>query len=120
MSKFEFTVDRSKWLRGEDDESMLLRKCDNKMCCLGFFALACGLTRDEISGKSTPSSLAIRNIKLPSTMQFLLDEENQSIDSRLGNSMMATNDSKNINDDERERQLKLLFEQVGIEILFED
>lgn len=45
----EFTVERSKWLRGEGhQESALLRESDGKMCCMGFYALACGAKSEEI------------------------------------------------------------------------
>lgn len=46
-----FTVNRNNWLR-KDENSMLLRPSDGKMCCMGFYALACGATREEIEGKS--------------------------------------------------------------------
>jgi hypothetical protein len=72
----EFTVSRATWLRGEDN-SMLLRKdgpndemfrydksliADGKMCYLGFRALACGHTPEDIAGVSAPRG--IRNIDL--------------------------------------------------------
>jgi len=45
----EFTVVRSKWFRGNHRGSMLLRPTDGRMCCMGFYALACGATEDQIS-----------------------------------------------------------------------
>ena len=45
----KLVIDRATWLRGEGHEqSYLLRECDGKMCCLGFFALACGLHPERI------------------------------------------------------------------------
>lgn len=50
-------IDRTRWLRGEPHKSKLLRESDGKMCCLGFHALACGYTEEQIASKSTPIQL---------------------------------------------------------------
>lgn len=48
-------IDRLTWLRGEgEDQSYLYRATDKKMCCLGFYALACGLTIQDIDSQCTP------------------------------------------------------------------
>jgi hypothetical protein len=49
----KLTIDRKKWLRGTGD-SFLLSPRDGKMCCLGFYALACGLTENDIRDQLTP------------------------------------------------------------------
>lgn len=52
------TIDRNMWLRGEGGErSKLLRPSDGKMCCLGFDALARGLSKDDIFDRSGPSAV---------------------------------------------------------------
>ncbi len=56
MELKKFIVQKSKWLRGEGP-SRLPRSCDNKMCCLGFVSLACGLERDDILDVSLPSGV---------------------------------------------------------------
>ena len=49
------TIQRSNWLRGEGwAKSYLLRVRDNKMCCLGFLGLSCGLSADEMEGEPSP------------------------------------------------------------------
>jgi hypothetical protein len=53
----ELVIDRSKWLRGEGDKSALLRASDGKMCCLGFYCLAVGLTENQIRNKGFPQYL---------------------------------------------------------------
>ena len=46
-----FTIDVARWLRGEDTSaSYLLRPYDDKMCCLGQYAKACGFSDQEIAG----------------------------------------------------------------------
>lgn len=48
-------IDRLTWLRGEGEgDSYLYRATDKKMCCLGFYALACGLSIKDIDSQTTP------------------------------------------------------------------
>jgi hypothetical protein len=61
------TIQRSKWRRGGDRgwsrDSQIgsgptrLLNDEGFMCCLGFDALACGLTEDQIRNRHYPSSL---------------------------------------------------------------
>lgn len=52
-------IDRNEWLRGEgSDASYLLRATDGKMCCLGIYALSCGLTKDMIRSCRAPTSVS--------------------------------------------------------------
>jgi hypothetical protein len=52
------TIDRAKWLRGEDSvDTYLLRKRDGKMCCLGFLCLAAGFSRLDITDVGEPSDI---------------------------------------------------------------
>lgn len=54
----EFTISRKTWLSGEgSDDSFLLRSCDNKMCCLGFFLKSLGATDEDIVGWPVPSDI---------------------------------------------------------------
>ncbi len=63
------TIERAKWRRGGNSHDMVVKFGGTRllndagfMCCLGFDALACGLTRDQIAGKIFPSSLASRGL----------------------------------------------------------
>lgn len=52
-----FTIDRSKWVRGgKGGEACMLNKQGN-MCCLGFYAKACGLTDDQLVSKNLPDDV---------------------------------------------------------------
>ncbi len=54
----KLVINRSMWLRGASDGvSSLLRRSDNKMCCLGFYAKACGMSDGNIASYSTPDDL---------------------------------------------------------------
>lgn len=56
MTRKVLTIVRSKWIRGGDPSTALLTS-DGKMCCLGFDALACGFTEDQICYKPTPAQM---------------------------------------------------------------
>lgn len=50
-------VDRRTWLRGEGAwDSSLLRKSDNKMCCLGFACEQAGVPRERLMDVSYPNN----------------------------------------------------------------
>jgi hypothetical protein len=51
----EFTIDRSKWCRGQGSTiSKLLNAETGKMCCLGFYACVIGFKPEEIAGIGSP------------------------------------------------------------------
>lgn len=106
-----FTIERSKWLRGEGMwESDLLRHKDDKMCCLGQVCEQLGFPLSVLRNKSTPMEL---------------DEEIESLvveaqDSNLTEEMMAVNDQKEIPDSERESSLSKLAQQAGFSLKFVD
>jgi hypothetical protein len=107
----KFTIERDKWLHGEgSDVSCLLRKEDGKMCCLGFYALAAGLTEDMI----------LEEGKLPVSEKIHEGFFDMSDPSSECYSLMAINDEKNIpySEKSRERLIKESFEQFGIEVEF--
>lgn len=53
----EFTIDRSRWARrGKNGLSKLLND-QGGMCCLGFFAEACGVEPEKLLWKGTPARL---------------------------------------------------------------
>lgn len=52
-----FIINRKKWYRGKDSGSMLRRPDDGKKCCLGFYANACGVPSQQITGRYGPEDL---------------------------------------------------------------
>ena len=118
-------IEEKKWARGE--ESRLLDSEDGRMCCLGFAALACGFTEDEINSNG-----------LPEDMMNELDEDNKETkgswysgllmedpslrskykDTKLTSDLVSVNDDLFIDDETRKRRLKILFAKIGVEVEF--
>lgn len=109
-----FTVSRERWLRGEGpNESRLLRGRDNKMCCLGFLAIACGYTEMEIMNVGKPADLALKFHKRPPELVTPAGETTP-----ICRFIMNENDSMGKEDDEREEYLKKMFKEINVEINF--
>ena len=106
----KLTIDRNTWLRGETDESKLLRSSDNKMCCLGFLALALNASKEEISDQSTPGTAC--------SVKWLDGMLKMGHESHISNDLMRVNDSPNLSASEREAKLSQLFSQLGVEVEF--
>lgn len=74
------------------------------MCCLGFYALACGANREEI-------------MNVPDLWHF----DFIRVDDGAGEDMlMEINDDPAISDDKREEKLTQKFQQHGIKVNFVD
>ena len=118
-------IDRSKWLRGEGHEgSMLLRPSDSKMCCLGFFGIACGLKEGQIYEVEDPSSLACHSedtvwhdgewlygptsTRLSADCDYLIDV----------NDNPELKDSASLTEQEREDKIATIFAKHGVEVEF--
>ena len=105
----KFTVKRSNWFRGEGSERSRLLRGDGKMCCLGFLALSCGFTEEEILQKPTP--MQIQLISARSSIEFPL----------IGYSrLMRINDAEGHSEGLREELLKKEFEFHSVEVEFVD
>lgn len=120
----KFTVNRSRWLRGESGGSFLLRKADGKMCCLGFLALACGATESDILGSRAPSNRGSM-INWPKEILYSIQGRGAIINESCYDSpecvrLMNTNDSNGTDDATKEASLTKIFQDIGIEVTFED
>jgi hypothetical protein len=124
---FSFTIQRSQWLRGAS-HSYLYRPTDGKMCCLGFFGKACGLTYGSLSSRKTPASVSGKD---PFGIQgkFLLELSYPLFPSSLGynyhdtpaaDTLMKVNDEYDANDNWREAEIIRLFALQGIQVTFVD
>ncbi len=113
---FSFTVDRSRWLRGETARnSFLQRESDGKRCCLGFLALAAGVPEDAIIGKGGPCTLDLPQHKDQVADLFRTPERYDSL-----GELMTVNDREDISDTQREAELTTLFQSAEIEVTFVD
>ena len=114
----QFTIIREKWLRGDEDTSMLLDDTGCR-CCLGSYLQACGLTDAQLQDRHVPADVRgglpveaqwlRRVIPIEGARQFTQDFH-----------LMEVNDNEALTDAEREASITKLFKEQGIEVLFVD
>lgn len=117
------TISRKKWQRGSPVSS--LRVSDTgKMCPLGFLCRRMGFSEEEITDVNTLSGLAFvwansipRMQRLRQRFGWLLGK-GMEID--VATRLMQANDSVRINDKQREKQIKEIFGEHGIQVKFVD
>ena len=128
-----FVIDRTVWLRGldtmpendDDDDpcSYLLRKCDGLKCCLGIYLSQCGMSDGQLTGKNLPSACP----RLPEEAEWLTAKLSYTNSSRLTipasyaqveDEFADVNDSRDINEQERESKVKEMFAAQGIKVSF--
>ncbi len=109
----EFTVDRSRWLRGEGtNASRLQREADGKRCCLGFMCFAAGVPEKSIINVGLPSRLSYSELLLlPDTLRSSGSNVQQ---------IVTNNDQQNMSGPAREAKLTELFQAAGIKVTFVD
>jgi len=114
----KLVIDRSRWIRGLDPRaSYLIRREDQKMCCLGFYGLACGVPSEELLGKFSPN-----DSKTFAALQPWLISEWSALEGMLSascNNLMRYNDSI-LYDSNREKLITLEFAKHGVEVEFID
>ena len=119
------TISESRWLRGIGDEDSYLKSpTEDKLCCLGFCALAAGYPINEITSIRQPADLDPPQ-KIIEAFPFLLKERMHFgnykawIDSDVTNSLMEINDDETISDDERKEKLTQVFADNGVTVTWE-
>jgi len=114
----KLVIDRSKWLRGEGDmQSRLIRPSDGKMCCLGFYGLALGVSRDAMLDRSTPAQAMRKGgDQFPPWTEAVQGLDEVNVCARL----MSENDTVELSAAERERRITELFALRGVEVVFVD
>lgn len=129
----KFTIDRERWCRGESDPS-LLRERDGKMCCLGFFLLACGVAPERIKGNGEPQDAFSGLAEIPPTAAPLIQadwgydpeecpaDENSvgTIPSPVACDLMTVNDDMKVNERDREERIATYFAKIGVDVAFVD
>jgi hypothetical protein len=123
-NKMKLIIDRKTWLRGEGNEkSALLRECDGKMCCLGVFALAIGLSAERISNVESPEMVPVAGAESVASLWkkfnpvsgFIFNGGEASVVCR---DLMCTNDDQSMYDVDREEKIAKLFAKGGVEVEF--
>lgn len=132
-------IDRSMWLRGEgSDKSKLLRGCDGKMCCLGFYAKALGYKDQDIFEEAEPEDTIDRSsaepqskwpewaVKVEPDKEYLEDPEAyeepepEVCQTNIIGSLMAYNDDHGLEESSREYHVGSIFRRHGVEVEFVD
>lgn len=121
-----FTISRKRWIHTPEDlvhKSLLLRRSDNKMCCLGFAGKACGLRDCDILDKGDyfifPFVCPSVACPVPQPLSWLGD-----IDPKTGATkqdlLTVINDSPELPAKDKETLIASIFAQHGIEVTFID
>lgn len=111
-----FTVEEKTWLRGKGPfESSLQNQHTGKRCCLGFRALATGLSETDITGRGLPDKFHMPTLDISKWPGLIEPEGNPT---RACEKIAAVNDNQHLTDADRKSQLTKLFSEIGDEILF--
>ncbi len=112
----ELVIDRSKWMRGALVNETCLLDEDGKMCCLGFYALACGAGKDEIRNVFEPDGLAFH---VPGLTERGEGEAGILRNTAFTRSAVPINDTRSMGEDQREEALIDLFKENDVSLSFE-
>ena len=117
----QLIIDRKKWLHGEGSaRSFLLREEDGKMCCLGFYALSKGYSKEEILGKQSPAALIDCDLKFNKLVSINNYGASRFTSSAICYELFWSNDSTTIKDSTlREQSIIDNFYKIGVEVKFE-
>ncbi len=112
----ELVIDRSKWKRGSPNaHDTYLLDDDGKMCCLGFYALACGADEESILNRGEPDGL---EFEIPG-LSYGYEETGGIRNTSFTAMAIPINDRKTMGEAEREEVLIRLFKEDGIDLTFE-
>lgn len=111
-----FEISRATWTRGE--WSLLLDETTDKSCCLGFYCLASGQSRDEIAGRGLPEDLDDAGNPEFDWLAISSGSGFTSTDACL--EVASLNDSTDITEEEREARLAETFKAHGYLPVFVD
>ena len=113
-------INRDTWLRGEgSQDSQLLRKVDNKLCCLGFYSLACGLTTKDIVGRTSPFRIFTQDDSpKPSSCMMKLYDPEGAANRDVCIHLMNVNDDRDKSEAVREKLITELFAKIDVEVTF--
>jgi hypothetical protein len=141
----KFEIDRAKWLHGKailspagdskivTEASSLLHPDTGCMCCLGFFGLAIGLTRDQIRGMGEPSEIELNHDQTspwPTELVGVFEGDDEGYayirarDTRVCSDLIEANDESEIGQDlatfraDKETAIAKLFASIGYEAVF--
>ena len=109
----ELTQRRSSYLRGPGDDGNL------RMCCLGVYLHACGISKAALLYRTMPMSVAHR-LDHPKLEALLLKDEagGGCNDSKFADTAATTNDDASLSLAQREAKIIKRFAAAGIKVRF--
>lgn len=122
----ELTIERSEWYRGQGGGlSRLIRSDDKKMCCLGFYGIACGFKEGDLIDEPEPQSVfdGDNNTKITANLwpSWLYGENDGEVKQTIAClTLIQTNDSEMIGEVEREIKISAVFAHHGVTVKFVD
>lgn len=112
----KFTIDRNVWLRGEGVCNSKLLRDDGKMCCVGIFLKALGVMDEDLIDQRVAYDLGIvrlEKLQCPWLAAHGADEPVPSIIE-----LYRTNDSRVMDDADREQLITKEFGKHDVEVEF--
>jgi hypothetical protein len=117
----KLVIDRERWQNGsKPGRSMLLNTGNGRMCCIGFYMLACGATEAQIEDTSTPCDMWLNEI--PSEARWLVNTIEVPLrnDSSACTRLVTQNDNQVVTESVREQGITEEFAKHGVEVEFID
>ncbi len=109
----EFTIDRSKWVHGGNEDILgvtSLLNDEGNMCCLGFYSKVCGATNSSMLNKDNPLDLGL---EIP-----LMGDGSDDYNDIFMDTCITINDSGGMDKRDREKELKAAFKGQGVKAKF--
>ncbi|MEK6883939.1 MAG: hypothetical protein AABY22_30190, partial [Nanoarchaeota archaeon] len=98
----KLTIDRKIWLRGQRESALLVKS--GKMCCVGIYLNACGVSSDDLYNILDPSYLEI-----PKKAKWLTCSSGSNSKSSID--LMNINDKIGTKLKKRETEIKKIFKK---------
>lgn len=124
---YSVSINRNKWLRGKEakNKSAMLKEDNGKMCCLGFYAKACGISEKLMSNKMSPGEVTDRLNETNKRWDTWLlqgasgsEKMNLKSDSAEAIKLMRINDDHKTTDAQKEEAIKKIFNKHGVSVYF--
>jgi hypothetical protein len=127
----KLTIDRSEWRCGGDSYNKRTNQGNTQLlgykgmkCCLGFLALECGFSENQINNISNPCNLRSNlmtgsGLRLNDKQKSYFDKlMNGAYHSDFTHEAIGINDDYVLTDEQREKKLTKLFADNGIDLTF--
>ena len=105
----KFTINRTRWYRGNGGCGSALLLRGGKMCCLGFYLKSCGIQKKKLLGKETPDDVVSC---IPKQAKWLFGKNKNDTQE-----LMTLNDVINKS---RRREIAKIFAKHNVKVIFKD